>query len=628
MRYIGNKKKLLTNIEEFLSDKRILNKDFIFCDAFSGTATVGMYFKDKYKKIISNDNLYFSYVMTEAILNSKDEKDMFLKLGFDPFTYFNNYDASEFKSGFIYLNYAPTKGKRQYFSDENAKLIDFIRTKIDEWFLDDLINKNERNYLIACLIESISFVSNVAGVYGACLSTWDSRALKKMKFRKIECAKYDENLADVYNEDVLSFIKKVEGDVLYLDPPYTKNQYSTQYHLLETIAKYDNPTIKGKGGLRDMSSYSSAFSRNNEAENMLEKIISKANFKYIVLSYSSDGIISKDFIDSVFKRYGKSETYEFKKILYKRYKNSKAEDNDKHQEYLFFVEKKDKKDITYSSPLNYIGGKYDMIPFLKNNMPDNIKTFYDLFGGGLNVGINVEADKIIYNDINFKVKELLEYITQTDVVDFVSYINKKIKKYKLEKNDKEAYMKLRNDYNSKKMVDRDVRDLFLLIMYGFQQQIRFNTKYDYNNPVGQACFNDNIKEKLISFSNAAKEKNISLYSEDYENFLKHINKGDFVYLDPPYLITLGSYNDGKRGFNGWNEKEEKRLLKFIDELHKKDIKFMLSNVLTHKEKTNEILKDWIEKNGFTIIEYKDKVRGNRKEIIVVNYNLDKGDILE
>ena len=98
-----------------------------------------------------------------------------------------------------------------------------------------------------------------------------------------------------------------------------------------------------------------------------------------------------------------------------------------------------------------------------------------------------------------------------------------------------------------------------------------------------------------------------------------ITKDDFVYLDPPYLITLGSYNDGKRGFNGWNEEEEKRLLNFITELNKKDVKFMLSNVLEHKGKTNNLLNDWIKKNDFKVIYYPEKTRGNRKEIIVINY---------
>ena len=110
-------------------------------------------------------------------------------------------------------------------------------------------------------------------------------------------------------------------------------------------------------------------------------------------------------------------------------------------------------------------------------------------------------------------------------------------------------------------------------------------------------------------------------TEDYERFFDYINKEDFVYIDPPYLITLGSYNDGKRGFNGWNEKEEKRLLDFLEKLNGRDIKFMLSNVIYHKDKTNTILKEWIKKNNFTVINYNEKARGNRKEVIIINYEV-------
>ena len=158
-------------------------------------------------------------------------------------------------------------------------------------------------------------------------------------------------------------------------------------------------------------------------------------------------------------------------------------------------------------------------------------------------------------------------------------------------------------------------------MFGFQQQIRFNSNLDYNNPVGQAGFNDKILEKLISFARITKEKKVFYYSEDYSRFIDYINEDDFVYIDPPYLITLGSYNDGKRGFNGWNEKEEIRLLEFLDKLNSKNIRFMLSNILTHKEKTNQILKNWIIKNNYKVIEYGQKARGNRSEIIIVNYEV-------
>lgn len=613
MRYIGNKTKVLDIIDNLLKEKGLDKKGLRFFDAFTGTASVAHHYKNKYK-ILANDNLYFSYVIAEARLNS--QKNMFQTLGFDPFEYFNNTNINNYV-GFISKNFAPNLSHRMYFSDKNAQFIDFIRNTINTWYTCDKITENEKYFLIASLIESVSKVANVAGVYGSYLKTWDPRAVKKMVYTPIDAEPYVENMAEIYNDDILNVIKKVSGDILYLDPPYTKNQYSIQYHLLETIALYDNPILKGKTGARDMSALSSDFSKDGNVQIAFENLIANAKFKHIILSYSSDGIMSKEFIESVLKRYGKKDTFKFIKFSYRQYKNSKALTRDNHCEYLFYIEKSDSP--IFESPLNFIGGKHDMISFLNRHIPDKINTFYDLFAGGFNVGINANCEKVIYNDINFKVRELLEYITNADMLTFYKYITYTIRKLSLEKGNKETYLKLREKYNSTRISSRDCRDLFLLIMYGFQQQIRFNNSLDYNNPVGQAGFNDKILEKLISYSRVTKQKKVFYYSEDYQRFYDYINKDDFVYIDPPYLITLGSYNDGKRGFNGWNQQEEIRLLEFLKELHKKNVRFMLSNVLIHKDKENLILKKWIKENGFKIIDYNGKARGNRQEIIVINY---------
>ena len=616
MRYIGSKVKIVDQIEQLINSLHINKENYTFFDAFSGTATVGNHFKDKYK-IIANDTLFSSYVLTQAKLNTPDMKFSGLKI--NPFEIFN--DVSKQAKGFIYNNYSLGGSERMYFSEENAGRIDYIRLKIQEWYDSNKIDSKEYYYLIACLLESVSKVANVAGVYGAYLKKWDPRAIKPMKFIPVEMEKQDSKFEnEVYNEKIEELINDISGDILYLDPPYTKNQYSVQYHLLETIALYDNPTIKGVTGARDTSKLTSDFSKSGNVHVAFEKIIARAKFKHIIMSYSSDGIMSKDYIESVLKRHGKPETLVFKKIEYKRYLNSKAEDKE-HYEYLFYIEKKD-EDINYSSPLNYIGGKADMIDFFKKHSPKNIDRFIDLFGGGFNVGINFNCEQLIYNDCNFKVRELLETFKNEDTVQIYKFIEKMIKKYKLEHGEKEPYLKIRELYNSTPVEDRDPKLLYLLVLYGFQQQIRFNSSYDYNNPVGQAGFNDKLAEKLISYCRNLKEKNVSFYSRDFTEMNELINKNTFIYCDPPYLITLGSYNDGKRGFNGWNETEEIRLLNYLEALNKKGIKFMLSNVLHHKEKTNDLLLSWIEKNNFHVIEYDGKARKNRNEVIIINYEVE------
>ena len=187
---------------------------------------------------------------------------------------------------------------------------------------------------------------------------------------------------------------------------------------------------------------------------------------------------------------------------------------------------------------------------------------------------------------------------------------------------KDEYMTLRNVYNKTSASLRDVRMLYVLILYGFNQQIRFNSKYECNNPVGPAGFNDLMLEKLVSFCRRIKEQNIVFLNNDFQNVWDYITENTFVYCDPPYFITLGSYNDGKRGFEGWTTEHELKLYKFLDKLNQSGVKFMLSNVITHKGKTNTILQKWLKTNNYSVYQYKGNSRGDRKEVLITNYEVE------
>lgn len=626
MRYIGNKTKLLDKLESLLVKKGLTKKGMIFCDLFAGTCTVGDYFKDRYE-IIANDTLYTSYVISNAKL--KYRNTFFQNLEFDPFDYFNNIDSSNYTTGFCYNNFAPTVSGRQYFSDENAKLIDLIRNTIDEWFDTKKIDENEKYYLIGSLLESVSKVSNVAGVYSAYLKIWDPRAIKKMEFIPIETSSsISKYLNEVYIEDVNDLIPKIKGDILYLDPPYTPTQYISQYHVLETIAKNDNPETHGVGAHRDNGNQISTWCKKGLVHEEFEKLIANAQFKHIIFSYSDAGIMSKEYIEKVLKRYAKDGTYEFKEISFVKYKSTRAVAreikentvNKAHYEWLFYIEKKD--DPKYISPLNYIGGKFEVLDLIKNNLPKKIDTFYDLFGGGGTVSLNINSKKVVYNDINWVVRDLLEKIAHDDFLQTYNYIEKTIKKYNLEKKNKESYNNFRNKYNSVEKGSRNPLDLYLLICYGFEHQIRFNNKMEFNNPCGNSGYNQEMLEKLVSYSNRSKRMNIVFKSMDYKKLLPDIEKNDFVYCDPPYLISCGAYNDGKRGFNGWDEKQEQELLDFLDLLNSKGIKFMLSNMRDRNQKSNTPLSKWIKSNNYRVIvnsSITKRNRQDRQEIIVVNY---------
>lgn len=614
MRFIGNKESIILEIYDFLKNKNLTGKNLTFLDAFCGSGSVSDALKGTFN-IIANDLLSWSVIYTRGRLCAGNCS--FKKLGFDPFDYLNA--NNELLKGFFFKNYSPGGSKRMYFSASNAGRIDYFRAKIEEWKNSNLLSNDEYAYLLACLIESISDVSNTAGVYGAFLKHWDPRANKPIIFNKVDSRDIDHKNLTFLNEKIENAIHDIDCDILYLDPPYTQNQYGTQYHIFETLVLNDNPNISPITGSRSTAPMRSDWSKEYKAHILFDLVVAKTKAKYILFSYNNDGFMSKEFIEACLKRYGKVETYECKKISYKKYRNFKTKSNKEHFEYLFFVEKKPSEDVLYESPLNYIGSKSKMICSIKKNLPEYFDTFVDAFGGGFNVGVNIKANRVIYNDVNIFVQKLVESFKNNDTYNYLLYIRQMTKKFGLEKANSESYIKARQYYNSLPIEKRDPRLLYTIILYGFQQQIRFNGNHDFNNPVGMRWFNDKVLEKMISFSRVLKEKNFIFESRDFTNLIYEINQNTFVYMDPPYRLTMGSYNDGKRGFEGWTENHEKQLFEFADKLTANGIRFMISYVLEHGGKINTQLKSWIEHRGYKIIKVEAIPGRNRKEILLVNY---------
>lgn len=287
-----------------------------------------------------------------------------------------------------------------------------------------------------------------------------------------------------------------------------------------------------------------------------------------------------------------------------------------------------KSNYFIQSPLNYTGGKYKLLKQILPNFPNEIDTFVDLFCGGCNVGINIEAKKVVYNDLNKNLLYLYNTFKKLDKETTFYWIYHIIKEYNLSLVSKHGYsfyncesskglgdynrngfLKLRADFNNKTLLQNEdyyyYIMLFVMIVYAFNNQIRFNSSGEFNLPVGKRDFNNKIQEKLSKFIERLKEQNSIFTCFDFRDFkIKNLNENDFVYADPPYLITCATYNEQ----GGWTEKDENDLLDFLDNLSENRIKFALSNVLSSKGKENTILKAWIERNV------------NRYRVIHLNYN--------
>ncbi len=281
------------------------------------------------------------------------------------------------------------------------------------------------------------------------------------------------------------------------------------------------------------------------------------------------------------------------------------------------------------SPMNYIGGKYKLLPQIMPLFPKNIRTFVDLFCGGCNVGINARAKKVVFNDNLSYLIDLYKTFNALDSNEILSHIESRIAQYNLSQTNEDGYKELRKLYNK----ERNPLDLFVLVAFSFNHQIRFNNSHEFNNPFGRerSSFNPKMKGNLYAFLNALQNKSSEFVCFNFDNFdFSAYTNEDFVYCDPPYLITTGTYNDGKRGFTGWNNTEEIKLLSILSELNNKNVKFGLSNVLTHKGKQNDILIEWAECNNFYVMHLNksysnsnyhtsDRNSQNTDEVLITNY---------
>lgn len=342
MNYIGSKSKLSDFIKQSVHSVAGENlSDITFCDLFAGTGIVGKIFKTEVKKVISNDIEYYSFVLNRNYIGNHTPFEYEYLIN-----YLNNLNGVK---GFVFEEYSENgKSQRKYFSEYNGKKIDAIRQKIEEWRNEKYISENQYYFLLASLLESADKVANTASVYGAFLKQIKKSAQKEMK---IEPAIFEINdqIHNVFNCDGNQLIKTICGDILYLDPPYNARQYGANYHLLNTIAKYDIFIPKGKTGLRNYEK--STFCSKNLVSKSFEELIKNAKFKYIFLSYNNEGLMKASEIKSIMSKHGK---YDVVTTRYQRFKADK-EENRNHKanatiEYLHILEKNKPNALHHYTP--------------------------------------------------------------------------------------------------------------------------------------------------------------------------------------------------------------------------------------------------------------------------------------
>lgn len=648
-RYLGSKTRLLPFIAEILKVENVIFTSF--ADIFAGTGVVANFFHQQ-SNIIVNDILESNYLCYEAFFGSEKIRIPWLDKKINDY---NKTNPKNIPSNYFSDNFANT-----YFDENNSKLIGHFREDIESLYISKAINYRERAYLITSLTYALDCIANTVGHYDA---------YRKVKIRskalvlKPLLISHSNFSALIHKQDANELVKKITPDVVYIDPPYNSRQYSDAYHLLENIASWEKKPVYGISKKIDRSHIKSQYSLKS-AGNVFSDLINNINSKYILVSYNdmgkkgdprSQSRLQDHELISALERRGRVTIYEksFNQFTTGSSKNSSL------KERIFFCRIREKNSTSASStftsqsanntnfiksPLNYTGGKHKLLPQLTLKWPGRIDTFYDFFCGGGNVGINAKAKKVVCIDNNAKLIEVLHLIQKTNHEELHQQILKVIWEYKLSQSNlngyehyfsnsstglgnynKTGYIQLRKEYNSCSTSKKPLL-LLVLILYGFNNQIRFNSKGEFNLPVGKRDYNGSSKKNLAGFNAATNINDINFVHGDFrEIYNMNLKANDFVYLDPPYLLGNATYNE----LGGWSELDERELYRMLSDLNRKNIRFALSNVAEHKNRVNHILLNWASDHNLVVhninhhyknSNYQSTARLHRtREVLITNY---------
>lgn len=646
-RYLGSKTKLLSFIDDILKSENI--KFDSFADIFAGTGSVANHFHDRSNIIVndildSNNHIYNAFFSKDSIREDKLVERL---------KFYNTINIDNYNDNYFSKNFSDT-----YFSRANSKKIGIIRDDIEKLFEEKIITKREKSYLLTSLIYAFDKIANTVGHYDAYRKIDIPDKKLFLLPLDIKNSKYS---ADIYKSDANDLVNKIKADIVYIDPPYNSRQYSDAYHLLENVATWKKEKVFGVAKKINRSHIKSKYSMKS-AGVAFGDLIDNINAKYILVSYNDMGSsgnarsqsrISDHEILSALKRKGDVRIFE---TNFKQFTTGKSNKNNlKERIFLCKVnnKKKPQKLIVASknnpvqygfvkSPLNYTGGKHKLLPQITKLFPSEINIFYDVFSGGANVGINAVAKSIVCLEKNKYVVNLLKLIQNSNFEDLNQKIINIIANFELSQSyiygyshynsdssiglgqyNKKSFLKLRDEFNK----DKTRMDfLLVLVLYSFNNQIRFNSRGNFNLPVGKRDYNGSTRKNIASFNQISNEKKIVFKHRDFRDLEKlNLRKDDFIYLDPPYLLGLASYNES----GGWTVQDENDLYSMLVRLSKKGIRFALSNVLEHKGSVNEIMHNWAKKNNFIINKlnynyknsnYHSTAKENKTvEVLITNY---------
>lgn len=322
-RYLGNKTRLTDWIADLVGSE--LPSGAVVADLMCGTASVSAAFAERGYRVVASDQLTFPVLHAEARLLHARAPDFSAAPGG---TYASAIDALNQAwdtPGFFFREYSaggePENGSRPraYFTPENGARIDGVRKKLRGWLSRKRIGQDAYRLLLHDLILAANRVANIAGTYGYYRSSWSQAALRPLELQPSQFDEWASADHQVVQGPVEEIVRDVEADAIYLDPPYTKRQYAGNYHILETLARNDEPVPQGEGGLRPWIEDSSAFCYRRSAPGAFRAVVEGCSAEHVFVSYSEDGQVSADDLLALLQEYGSVERHV---MDYQRYQSN------------------------------------------------------------------------------------------------------------------------------------------------------------------------------------------------------------------------------------------------------------------------------------------------------------------
>ncbi|WP_024333001.1 Dam family site-specific DNA-(adenine-N6)-methyltransferase [Gordonia hirsuta] len=661
-RYLGSKRAVLPVIGEVIAG--LGEPPQTAADLFAGTGVVGQLLARAGLAVTFNDLLSANTTVYRAFFGPEPVRaDLLAEL-------VAGINAAPRET--LAPNYFSRTFGGTYYTDANARLIGYFRICIQDWHTGGRISDRERDVLIASLLYGMDKAAATVGHYDAFRIGAATQARPVFGLPELESF---ETVHTVTRQDANQLVRQHHWDLVYIDPPYNSRQYGDLYHVLDNVTDWQQGPVQFKARKMDRRHLKSDYCT-TAAVPAFSDLIEALDTSTIIMSYNDTGSrgnarsaarLADDDILTIMRRRGRVEVVDVPHREFTTGRSGIGEIVERlfvcHVDETAAVlapraqalpaaqpagrEATGETGTLVRSPLNYTGNKKrlvsEIIPLLPGPGEEH-QRFVDVFSGSMTVGMNAGYSRVAFNDVQVDVVGLGQLFAGTPYSEIVAQVEALIAEYGLSDSqahgyqtyganssnglgqvNKAAYLQLREDFNAMDSADqRRLFAFFTLVVFGFNNQIRYNRSGEFNMPVGKRDFNSRVRKNLFDTVARMHALTPELWTLDFRDVFGKLQTTDLVYCDPPYLLGTAPYNEQ----NAWTVDDETALLDELARFAARGGTFGLSNVLTHKGSEHDQLADWAAEHGFTVhtldysyanSSYQRKDRNASREVLITNW---------